>query len=86
MAGHTLQRVTFIECRWITEIDERSNHTYSEFSSHHLPWFFWKVAGVVDRTALEMQRTGNCTGGSNPSLSAHCEKNFLNKCSRSKKR
>ena len=27
-------------------------------------------AGVVDRAALEMRCTGNCTGGSNPSLSA----------------
>jgi hypothetical protein len=25
---------------------------------------------VVESTALEMRRTGNCTGGSNPSLSA----------------
>ena len=30
----------------------------------------WKVAGVVERAALEMRCTGNCTGGSNPSLSA----------------
>ena len=30
----------------------------------------WKDAGVVDRAALEMRCTGNCTGGSNPSLSA----------------
>ena len=29
-----------------------------------------KDAGVVDRAALEMRCTGNCTGGSNPSLSA----------------
>ena len=29
-----------------------------------------KDAGVDERTALEMRRTGNCTGGSNPSLSA----------------
>ena len=29
-----------------------------------------KAAGVVDRAALEMRCTGNCTGGSNPSLSA----------------
>ena len=29
-----------------------------------------KGAGVVDRAALEMRCTGNCTGGSNPSLSA----------------
>ena len=28
-------------------------------------------AGVVDRAALEMRCTGNCTGGSNPSLSAN---------------
>ena len=27
-------------------------------------------AGVVDRAALEMRCTGNCTGGSNPSFSA----------------
>ena len=31
---------------------------------------FWRDAGVVDRAALEMRCTGNCTGGSNPSLSA----------------
>ena len=31
-----------------------------------------KDAGVVDRAALEMRCTGNCTGGSNPSLSAKC--------------
>ncbi len=30
----------------------------------------WKDAGVVDRAALEMRCTGDCTGGSNPSLSA----------------
>ena len=30
----------------------------------------WKDAGVVERAALEMRCTGNCTGGSNPSLSA----------------
>ena len=30
----------------------------------------WRDAGVVDRAALEMRCTGNCTGGSNPSLSA----------------
>lgn len=30
-----------------------------------------KAAGVVDRAALEMRCTGNCTGGSNPSLSAN---------------
>ena len=30
-----------------------------------------KDAGVVDRAALEMRCTGNCTGGSNPSLSAN---------------
>jgi hypothetical protein len=29
-----------------------------------------KVARVVDRAALEMRCTGDCTGGSNPSLSA----------------
>ena len=29
-----------------------------------------KDAGVVERAALEMRCTGNCTGGSNPSLSA----------------
>ena len=29
-----------------------------------------KDAGVDERTALEMRRTGNRTGGSNPSLSA----------------
>lgn len=32
-------------------------------------------AGVVDRAALEMRCTGNCTGGSNPSLSAINAKN-----------
>ena len=39
-----------------------------------------KVAGVVDRAALEMRCTGNCTGGSNPSLSAngHESRSFLN--------
>ena len=31
---------------------------------------YWRDAGVVDRAALEMLCTGNCTGGSNPSLSA----------------
>ena len=31
-------------------------------------------AGVVDRAALEMRCTGNCTGGSNPSLSARAGK------------
>lgn len=31
---------------------------------------YWRDAGVVDRAALEMRCTGNCTGGSNPSLSA----------------
>ena len=31
----------------------------------------WKDAGVDERTALEMRRTGNRTGGSNPSLSAN---------------
>ena len=30
----------------------------------------WRDDGVVDRAALEMRCTGNCTGGSNPSLSA----------------
>ena len=34
----------------------------------------WRDAGVVDRAALEMRCTGNCTGGSNPSLSAPKEK------------
>ena len=29
-----------------------------------------KCARVVDRVALEMRSTGNCTGGSNPSTSA----------------
>ena len=33
-----------------------------------------KDAGVVDRAALEMRCTGNCTGGSNPSLSANDKK------------
>lgn len=32
---------------------------------------YWRDAGVVDRAALEMRCTGNCTGGSNPSLSAN---------------
>ena len=32
-------------------------------------------AGVVDRAALEMRCTGNCTGGSNPSLSAQVAQN-----------
>jgi hypothetical protein len=27
---------------------------------------------VVESTALEMRHTGNCIGGSNPSLSANC--------------
>lgn len=31
---------------------------------------YLRDAGVVDRAALEMRCTGNCTGGSNPSLSA----------------
>ena len=31
---------------------------------------YWRDAGVGDRAALEMRCTGNCTGGSNPSLSA----------------
>ena len=31
---------------------------------------YWRDDGVVDRAALEMRCTGNCTGGSNPSLSA----------------
>ena len=31
---------------------------------------YWRDAGVVDRAALEMRCTGNCTEGSNPSLSA----------------
>ena len=30
---------------------------------------------MVDRAALEMRCTGNCTGGSNPSLSATNAKN-----------
>jgi hypothetical protein len=30
-----------------------------------------KGAGVIDRTALEMRRTGNCTAGLNPALSAN---------------
>ena len=34
------------------------------------PYLFWRDAGVVDRAALEMRCTGDCTGGSNPSLSA----------------
>ena len=34
------------------------------------PGTFGRDAGVVDRAALEMRCTGNCTGGSNPSLSA----------------
>lgn len=29
-----------------------------------------KDGGVVERAALEMQCTGDCTGGSNPPLSA----------------
>ncbi len=28
---------------------------------------------MVESTALEMRRTGNCTGGSNPSLSANTQ-------------
>lgn len=36
---------------------------------------YWRDAGVVDRAALEMRCTGNCTGGSNPSLSAINAKN-----------
>ena len=32
-----------------------------------------KDAGVVERAALEMRCTGNCTGGSNPSLSAKAD-------------
>ena len=32
---------------------------------------FWKDARVVEWAALEMRCTGNCTGGSNPSLSAN---------------
>ena len=41
-------------------------------SKHTLVCFYGKrkAAGVVDRAALEMRCTGNCTGGSNPSLSA----------------
>ena len=35
---------------------------------------YWRDAGVVDRAALEMRCTGNCTGGSNPSLSANDRK------------
>ena len=31
---------------------------------------FWRGGRVVDRAALEMRCTGNCTGGSHPSLSA----------------
>ena len=38
---------------------------------------YWRDAGVVDRAALEMRCTGNCTGGSNPSLSAI---NIENQC------
>ena len=38
---------------------------------------YWRDAGVVDRAALEMRCTGNCTGGSNPSLSAN---NFEKPC------
>ena len=34
-------------------------------------------AGVVDRAALEMRCTGNCTGGSNPSVSP--SRNFRNR-------
>ena len=34
----------------------------------------WRDAGVVDRAALEMRCTGNCTGGSNPSLSAEIQR------------
>ena len=34
---------------------------------------YWRDAGVVDRAALEMRCTGNCTGGSNPSLSAEAK-------------
>lgn len=32
--------------------------------------FNWKDAGVVERDGLENRCTGNCTEGSNPSLSA----------------
>ena len=42
----------------------------SKKSRTFAPSIRWKDAGVDERTALEMRRTGNCTGGSNPSLSA----------------
>ena len=32
---------------------------------------------MVERAALEMRCTGNCTGGSNPSLSAESSENSL---------
>ena len=32
---------------------------------------------MVESTALEMRRTGNCTGGSNPSLSAKSRGKYL---------
>ena len=35
-----------------------------------------KDAGVVERAALEMRWTGNCSEGSNPSLSAEEQKNI----------
>ena len=37
-------------------------------------------AGVVDRDGLENRCTGNCTEGSNPSLSARTLLKFLNAC------
>ena len=40
------------------------------FTSWKAISFFWKVAGVVERAALEMRWPGNWSGGSNPSLSA----------------
>ena len=49
---------------------QSQNESFGEGKAEKQPRNTRRDAGVVDRAALEMRCTGNCTGGSNPSLSA----------------
>lgn len=49
---------------------QSQNESFGEGKAEKQPRNTRRDARVVDRAALEMRCTGNCTGGSNPSLSA----------------
>ena len=53
---------------------QSQNESFGEGKAEKQPRNTRRDAGVVDRAALEMRCTGNCTGGSNPSLSARAGK------------